>query len=128
MKKEFMLLIRNQNDRFAGFSPAKNSDFLEVCRVYIDRLTKEGKLKAAQPMAREGKMLSGAGGNWHEGPFNESDEVIVGYYHILANDLAEAIEIAKGNPEFAFTSTARVEVRPIKTAEQTTQFVYPDKH
>jgi hypothetical protein len=27
-------------------------------------------------------------------------EVIVGYYHILAEDLNDAIAIAKGNPEF----------------------------
>jgi hypothetical protein len=51
--------------------------------------------------------------------------VIVGYYHILAEDLEEAIAIAKKNPEFAYSTTARIEVRPIKTKEVITGYVYP---
>jgi hypothetical protein len=128
MKNEFMLLVRNRHDRFASFSSEKNDEFLDACKVYVEMLKKDGKLKAAQPLVREGRMISGSKGNWQDGPFAEGDEVIVGYYHVLATDLAEAIEIARGNPEFAYTSTARVEVRPIKTVEQSNQFVYPDKH
>jgi len=51
--------------------------------------------------------------------------VIVGYYHIKANDLDQAIAIAKGNPEFEYTHTARIEVRPIKMKEETTEYLYP---
>jgi hypothetical protein len=71
-------------------------------------------------------MVSGTPGNWSEGNYTSTAEVIVGYYHIFANDLQHAITIAKGNPEFAFTDTARIEVRPIKTKEVTTQYVYPN--
>jgi hypothetical protein len=39
----------------------------------------------------------------------------------------EAVEIAKHNPEFVFSATARIEVRPIKTKETTTGFVYPQQ-
>jgi hypothetical protein len=124
--KEFMFLIRNENDSKGGFSPEKHEEFLNACSVYIGKLVKEGKLISAQPLVREGKMVSGKAGAWKEGPFNESKEVMVGYYHILANDLDEAVEIAKGNPEFAYTTTARIEVRPIKMKEQTTGFVYPN--
>ena len=74
---------------------------------------------------REGKIISGSKGAWKEGPFNETKEVIVGYYHILAEDLDDAIAIAKGNPEFEYGTTARIEVRPIKTKEESTGFVYP---
>jgi len=70
-------------------------------------------------------MISGSKGAWKEGPFNEAKEVIVGYYHILAEDLNEAIAIAKRNPEFEYGYTARVEVRPIKTKEEATGFDYP---
>jgi hypothetical protein len=51
----------------------------------------------------------------------------VGYYHILAKDIDEAVAIAKGNPEFAFTDTARVEVRPLKVVEEQTSYQYPGK-
>ena len=49
----------------------------------------------------------------------------MGYYHILANDLDEAIAIAKRNPEFAFIKGAHIEVRPVKMMEQSTGFEYP---
>ena len=94
-------------------------------RTYIGNLTKDAKLKSAQPLVREGKIISGSKGAWKEGPFNETKEVIVGYYHILAEDLDDAIAIAKGNPEFEYGTTARIEVRPIKTKEESTGFVYP---
>lgn len=42
--------------------------------------------------------------------------------------MSEAIEIAKGNPEFEYGTTARIEVRPIKTQENTTSFVYPNNN
>jgi hypothetical protein len=70
-------------------------------------------------------MISGSKGTWKDGPFNETKEVIVGYYHIVAKDFDEAIEIAKGNPEFEYTPNARIEVRPIKMKEESTGFEYP---
>jgi hypothetical protein len=123
--KEFMLLIRNEIDHQAAWSPKQNQEFLKKCEDYIESLTKEGKLKSAQPLVREGKMLSGSKGAWKEGPFHETKEVIVGYYHILAEDLNEAIAIAKGNPEFEYGTTARIEVRPVKMKEEDTGYVYP---
>ena len=36
----------------------------------------------------------------------------------------DAITVAKGNPEFEYGTTARIEVRPIKTKEVTTNYVY----
>ena len=52
-------------------------------------------------------------------------EIQVGYYHIFAADLDEAVAIAKRNPEFRYTATAKIEVRPIKAMEEDTGFVYP---
>jgi len=49
--------------------------------------------------------------------------VQVGYYHILANDIDEAIAIAKENPEFAYVPSATIEVRPAKMKEEKTNFV-----
>lgn len=120
-----MLLIHNQMDSKSQFSAEESQRFLKDCEVYVNDLKKQGKLKGAQPLIREGKMISGSKGSWKDGPFNETKEVIVGYYHIVARDLDEAIAIAKGNPEFVYTSTARIEVRPIKMMEQETGFVYP---
>lgn len=123
--KEFMLLIRNEGDGKATLSPEEQQKFLKACQVYIEDLTKKGHLKSAQPLVREGKMISGKSDAFKDGPYNETKEIIVGYYHILAKDLDEAVAIAKRNPEFAFVNGAKIEVRPIKMMEQSTGFEYP---
>lgn len=123
--KEFMLLIRNQIGHQAAWPPDQHKEFLKKCEAYIGNLKKEGKLISAQPLVREGKIIAGTKGGWKELPFDETREVQVGYYHILAKDMEEAVSIAKDNPEFEYGTTARVEVRPIKTKEETTNFIYP---
>ena len=122
-----MFFIRKQSDSKETLSSDKHTMFLKGCELYINNLKKQGKLISAQPIERSGKIISGRTGAWKEVPFNETKEVIGGYYHILANDLEEAIEIAKANPEFEFNTDTRIEVRPVKMKEDTTGFVYPTK-
>jgi hypothetical protein len=123
--KEFMLRILNEVDHQQSWSPQQHQEFLKKCEVYIENLKRNGNLVSAQPLVREGKIISRTDGSWKEIPFNETKEVQVGYYHIRATDLDEAVMIAKGNPEFEYGTTARVEVRPIKMKEEKTGFVYP---
>lgn len=123
--REFMLLIRNEIDYQSSWSSGQHQEFLKKCESYIDRLKREKKLISAQPLVREGRIISGSNGAWKEQPFNERKEIIVGYYHILAKDMEEAIAIAKGNPEFEYGATARIEARPVKMKEETTSYTYP---
>lgn len=123
--KEFKLLIRNQEEKKNSLSKEKHIEFLKACEQYILNLKNSGKLIGAQPIEREGVMLSKKNDGWIIDSFKEGKDIIVGCYHIIAENLDEAIEIAKQNPEFAFTETARVEIRPIKGSEKTTGFVYP---
>jgi hypothetical protein len=125
--KEFMLLIRQEPNHVGAMSPEQKQEFLLKVQTYIGNLMKEGKLKSAQPLVSQGKMISGHKGAFKDGPFNESKELIVGYYHIVARDLDEAVAIAKGNPELEYTKTARIEVRPIKMIEESIGFEYPNK-
>ena len=60
----------------------------------------KGVLKSAQPLDMQGKMVSGATGSLKDGPFNETKEVIAGYFHIVAKDIDEALAIPKKNPIF----------------------------
>lgn len=123
--KEFMFLIRNQIDHQVEWTTEIHQSFLKKCELYITNLKNENKLISAQPLVREGTIISGTSGAWKEVPFNETREVQVGYYHIFAENMDDAISIAKRNPEFEFSSTARIEVRPVKTKETTTGFNYP---
>src|SRR5438309_652761 len=125
--KEYMLLIRNQIDHQDLWDSHKHESFLKSCEAYIKGLKQNNKLISAQPMIREGKLLSGTKGNWNISPFNKSKDVIVGYYHILAGNEEDALETAKSNPEFEFSTTASVEIRPLKMKESTTGFNYPNR-
>jgi hypothetical protein len=111
--KEFMLLIRTEGDYCASMSPEDYQSHIRKVGNYITKLMKEGKLKSAQPLDMDGVMLQGNYGVFKDGPFIESKEMIVGYYHILAEDLKEAKEIARANPIFQ-DARARIEIRPIK--------------
>jgi hypothetical protein len=72
-------------------------------------------------------VIKKSGNSWAEKDIATDTETQVGYYHILANDIDEAIKIAKENPEFEYVPSATIEVRPIKTREVETGFVYPTK-
>lgn len=122
-----MFLIRNIGDHKSTFSPELHTEFLKKCEEYIGKLKNEGKLISAQPIERQGAVIRCSSGDWSETPIDATKETWVGYYHILANNLDEAIEIAKSNPEFEYGTTASIEVRPVKMKEVTTGYVYPTK-
>ena len=125
MAKEYMFYIRNAGDAKAALSAEEHLAFIKKCEVYIARLKKEGKLIAAQPLLREGVIISKSNKNWNLLPIDPSKEVQVGYYHISAQNMAEATEMAKENPEFEYVPSASIEIRPVKTKEDQTKFVYP---
>jgi hypothetical protein len=123
--KEFMLYIRNEKDAKESLTPEEHLAFIKKCEVYIGKLKINNKLIAAQPLVREGVMISKSKNSWIKKSIETDAGVHVGYYHILANDIEEAVRIAKDNPEFEYVASASIEVREIKTKESDTGFVYP---
>jgi hypothetical protein len=115
--KEFMLLIRTEGDHLLPMSAEERQKHLQIVNVYIEDLMKAGRLKSAQPLDFQSVIISGTKGKLKDGPFNEAKEVIAGYFLILAEDIKEAIEIAKRNPVFETSTKARIEVRPIQIIE-----------
>jgi len=125
MGKEFMLYIRNAGDAKAALPVEAHLEFIKKCESYIGKLKAKGKLIAAQPLIREGFIISKMDSGWNNTTVDESKEVQVGYYHIIADDMDDAIAIAKENPEFEYVPSASIEVRPVKMKEEKTNFVYP---
>ena len=119
------MYIRNAGDAKASLIPEDHLAFIKKCEVYIERLKAKNQLIAAQPIDREGFVLSKNLNGWVKVPMDPTKEVQVGYYHIKANNIEEAVAIAKDNPEFEYVSSASIEIRPIKTKEEQTSFVYP---
>jgi hypothetical protein len=125
MKKEFMLYIRNNADAKKMLSADEHLAFVKKCEVYIAELTRNGNLVAAQPLVREGVNIVKTGGDWNIKDIDDNEGVQVGYYHLLAENMDEAIALTKNNPEFEYVPSASIEIRPIKMKEEKTGFVYP---
>src|SRR5688500_8500527 len=107
--KEFLLLIRTEGDVWTSLSPGQLQEHIEKGTSYIGNLIKDGKLKSAAPLDKGSRIVTDTDGVIKDGPFNESKEVIAGYFHIVAKDIREAVEIAKNNPIFGDIPT-RIEV------------------
>ena len=123
--KEFMFYIRNKKDAKKPLTEVQHLTFIKQFEIYIGKLKSENKLFAAQPIVREGVVLKKTEKGWTEKDIATDIETQVGYYHILAIDFDDSIKIAKDNPEFEYVPSATIEVRPIKTKELETGFVYP---
>ena len=120
-----MLFILKQNDSGKTLPPDLFNQFLKSCEVYIEKLKSSGKLISAQPIEHNGKIVSVQNEEFTEKQLIKKEDLIGGYYHIYAEDIDEAISIAKSNPEFKFNPDTKIEVRPVKGSEKTTGYVYP---
>lgn len=114
--QEFMIFIKTTGDHMEHLSPEQQQSHIQKVGAYIGGLMEAGKLKGAQPLEIGGAIVEHGDGGFKDGPYTESKEVIVGYFHIAAEDLKEAIEIAKANPIFEDIN-ATMEIRPIKSVE-----------
>jgi len=79
--------------------------------VWLDDMLAQGKMRAGQRLAREGKVV--AKHAITDGPFTEGKEVIGGYWFIVAPSLDEAARLAAQNPCLAYG--LRYEIRPLET-------------
>ena len=106
-----MLLFRGPHwDR--GLSPDELQATMDKVMAWFEGLNARGKVKASQPLSTQGRIISGGNGNLVvDGPFAESKEAVGGYLVLQAEDLNEAVEIARSMPALKYGNT--VEVRPI---------------
>jgi hypothetical protein len=110
-KGEYLLLVRGA-DWHKGLSPEQLQNVMSQFRDWLDGLTEQGKIKGAQPLEREGRVVSGRHGRIvADGPFAESKEAIGGYFLLQVKDLDEATAIAQSCPTLEYGSS--IEVRPV---------------
>jgi hypothetical protein len=104
---EYLVISRGQWDKDASQDEIQAA--IDAFYAWHARLVDEGKMKAGQRLAREGRLVSRH--KVVDGPYSESKEVIGGYWFVLAHSLAEAAELAAANPCLAFG--LEYEIRPI---------------
>jgi hypothetical protein len=107
-RAEYLVFSRGQWDK--TFSRDEIQNAIDQFYTWLDRLVNEGKIKPGQRLTYEGKTIVRQNVTT-DGPFGEAKEVIGGYWVILATDLDEAVQIAKGNP--CLDCGMFLEIRPI---------------
>ncbi|MDD5199056.1 MAG: YciI family protein [Terrimicrobiaceae bacterium] len=108
---EYMLLFRGTRWE-EGLSPEETEKVLNRFFAWFENLKAKGKLKAGQPLMREGRIVSSSNGRTIvDGPFAESKEAIGGYFLLTVAGMEEAVAIARQCPILEFGSS--VEVRPV---------------
>jgi len=110
--KEFLLIVRTQGDIWTLLPPDKLQLHIEHGTAYIEQLVKEGKIKSAQPLDKGSRIVTKTDGVLKDAPFNESKEVIAGYFLVVADTIEEAVKIARENPIFD-DITSTIEVHPV---------------
>lgn len=110
--KEFMLFIRATGNPIGKLSKDLQEKHIEKVGGFIHDIIATGNMKSAQPLLPNGVMISNNGSNFSESPLDEKEEMIVGYYHIQAENMNDAITIAKADPRFE-DGNWRMEVREI---------------
>jgi hypothetical protein len=108
---EFAFLFRGNDP--AALSPEQKQKYTQKWLAWFKKVDAEGHVKdAGHPLERTGKVVSGGQKLVIDGPFAEAKDVVGGYTLVEADDLAQAVEIAKGCPILELGG--HVEVRPIR--------------
>lgn len=93
---------------------------LKAHERYSEEMQHEDVMLAAFALTHPSIATSVRGDVMTDGPFLEAKEVVVGFYVIEADDLDEALKIAKRNP--ILQQGGGIEVRPVQ------DWVIPQRH
>jgi hypothetical protein len=112
----FLLLVRETRpDAYEAMSPAETQAALDRWNAWVDRMTRTGKLVAANPLEARVRMVSGARGERVvDGPFVEAKELVGGFFLLTDTTLEEATALAKECPNLPHGMT--VEIRGVAGA------------
>ena len=108
--EKFMLI-------FHGGMPAESKPSAEEMQenmgkwmAWIDKLTKQGKYVAGEPLMPGGKLIKGNHKTVTDGPYTEGKEIVGGFFIVNAADYNEAIAMCEDYPDFKHGS---IQVRQV---------------
>lgn len=111
---KFMLLL---HDKVGEFDDIGEAEMMKIIQAYSDwsaRLRAKGKIAGGEKLTDEpGKIMTLKGGKTvvTDGPFAEAKEVLGGYFTLVADDYAEACDLAASCPHV--TRGGRIEIRQV---------------
>ena len=75
---------------------------------WIEKLNKEGRYVAGEPLIPGGKLVSGPNKTVTDRPYTEGKEIVGGFFLVNAKDMAEAVEISKDCPDYELGGSVQV--------------------
>lgn len=106
-KSEYLLLFRN-NAWHRQLSPEEVRRVMTDWMNWFDGLVAEGRCLGGQSLEHDGHVIRGADRNVTDGPYAEAKESVAGYFILLVDNEAEALEIAKLCPGLPYGSILEV--------------------
>jgi hypothetical protein len=107
--EKYMFLFRGGD--VSHFSPEQQQAQMQKWFAWVEKLKKENRYVAGEPLNPGGKTVSGAKKSVTDGPFTESKEVIGGFFIVEAKSMDEAVQLSKDSPDFGIGGS--VEVREV---------------
>ena len=115
--QEFLLLMRlDLLTREAQPSPEQLQEYMKQYHDWVAEITAQNKFVGGTGLSTEGKVLK-SNNVITDGPFAEIKESIAGFITIRANDLDDAVSIARKCPILMGEGNS-VEVRQITTGSK----------
>ena len=105
---EFMLLMKGDDSQ--NVAPEEMQQRMQAYMQWMGEMQASGKLRGGQPLEPRGAHLRDRDTIVSDGPFLESKEIIGGYIIIVAQDLDEAVQTARGCP---LLEHCEIMVRPL---------------
>jgi hypothetical protein len=104
-KKKFMMVFFGNED----LTSPNTQERMQKWGQWFQELGQSGRLAGGEALTpNPGKRIIGKNKQVKDGPFAESKEIISGFGIILAENLEEAIEIAKGCPVYDIDGSLEV--------------------
>lgn len=108
---KFMYLFRSNPGLYRTMSPEQMQQTAQKWMEWMDALEKKGNLvQLGERLDGSGKVVRGKAKAVSDGPFVEVKDSIQGYVVVRAEDLEQAVELAKGCP--VLDGDGSVEIRP----------------
>jgi hypothetical protein len=111
---KYMLLLHDDPSSFAAMSPEEIQKVIEKYVAWRNRLRAAGLISESHKLADEpGKVIRSGNGQVRviDGPYSETKEILGGYFVIVADSYAQAIERARDCPHLGYGGT--IEVRQV---------------
>jgi len=110
--EKFMLLIRQDLEEVNQMTKEEYQVRLDLMLGWVAQLTETGNFITAEPLLTTGRYVTKTE-VLSDGPFIEAKEAVSGYFIINAENLDQAVSLAKQCPQI-LTNDVVIEVRPIR--------------